>query len=237
MVGDQPVHKDVENRTVLAYPLADRAVFVGGITAVAVVIGYLLPVLARWALHTSPGLPLRPVFKVVGGVDRPWEIAVNLLIWLLLGLGIARSALRGSVRLAITHTEIQLDKADESRTIARDTVAAAFRNGKNLVVLDHESRPLVDDQHQASPTAIAAAFQAHGYPWLAADPYADLYRRWEPETPELPSEVNAVLAARAIALKKRAGKEAADLRDAAGKLGFVVRDEGSRQFWRPIVRS
>jgi hypothetical protein len=46
-----------------------------------------------------------------------------------------------------------------------------------------------------------------------------------------------VLKARELALRKRAGRDVAELRDEAQKLGFVVRDDGVRQYWRPLVRS
>ncbi|MEU8657772.1 CysS/YqeB C-terminal domain-containing protein [Actinoplanes philippinensis] len=43
--------------------------------------------------------------------------------------------------------------------------------------------------------------------------------------------------ARAVALRKKAPREAAELRDSLEKLGYSVRDDGDRQLWRPLVRS
>jgi hypothetical protein len=58
-----------------------------------------------------------------------------------------------------------------------------------------------------------------------------------PDTGLLPVAADAVLSARAVALRKKAGKEAGELRDTLQKLGYAVRDDGDKQFWRPLVRS
>jgi hypothetical protein len=226
-----------DRRTVLALPVADRLVLFIGIPALVVLLGLLLPPLARWALGLSIGLPLRPVFKLVGAADQPWEIAINLAIWLAVGLGIAFTAFTESARVTLTDAELRLDQGDRNRTIARADVAAVFLDGKKLVVLDSESRHLARDTPAAPAAALAEAFRAHGYPWHDADPYAALYRRWVPDTPDLPAAVNTVLAVRELVLKRKADQEARDLRDAVEKLGFVVRDEDARQYWRPPVRS
>jgi hypothetical protein len=58
-----------------------------------------------------------------------------------------------------------------------------------------------------------------------------------PDTPDLPGAVHALLKAREAALKKRAGRDVAELRDEVQKLGFVVRETATRQYWRPLIRS
>jgi hypothetical protein len=224
-----------DTRTVLGYPLADRLVLFLGIPAVAVLVGLLLPVVARWVLGLSSGLPLRPLFRLIGSVNRPVEIVINLVIWLLLGLAVARVASKDATKMTLTDDELCFGTG--SRRITRADTAAVFLDGRKLVVLDGESRQLARDTPQASAATLADAFRAHGYPWQATDPYADLYRPWTPETPDLPPAANAVLAARETALLKKAAREVDYLREAAEKLGFVVRDRDTRQFWRPLVRS
>jgi hypothetical protein len=243
MVSGRPVDRDQESpdasggRTVLGFPLVDRLVLVGGLPALGLLLGFLLPPFARWATGLSIGLPMRPAFKLLGAVDKPWEVAACLAVGLVLGLGVALVTMTESMKVTLTDTELRLDKDDRTRTVARADVDAVFLDGKKLVVLDHESRQLVRDTHQAPGAALARAFRAHGYPWQDADPYADLYRRWVRDTPDLPPAVNAVLAAREVALRKKAGREVRDLGDAIEKLGFAAREEGARQCWRPLVRS
>jgi len=224
-------------RTVLALARSDRIVIVAGIPVVGLLVGLLVPALARWALDLPWGLPMRPVFRVVGAVDRPWEVAVNLAIWFAAALVVVRSALTDGVRVTLTDDEVRLDRSGWSRTIRRTDIDAVFVEGRRLVALDRASRRLVREAALAPAAALAAGFRAHGYPWRDADPYEALYRRWWPDSPELPPAVNAVLAARELALRRRAADEVRDLAEATERLGFAVRDEGARQYWRPLVRS
>jgi hypothetical protein len=218
-------------------PRSDRIVVLLGVPVAGLLIGLALPPLARWALDWSGGMPMRAVVRVVGAVDRPWEIAVNLAIWLVLGLLVARSALAESARLTVTDSDLRLDRGDWTRTIPRADIDTVFGEGGRLVVLDRESRSVVREPTQAPMAAVAAALRDRGYPWRDEDPYAGLYRRWWTDTPELPESVNKVLAARELALKRKAADEVRELGDAVQRLGFAVRDEGPKQYWRPLVRS
>jgi len=81
----------------------------------------------------------------------------------------------------------------------------------------------------------AAAFRKHGYPWSDdGDPHRDQYRRWVPDMPDLPASANALLKARELALQKKDKTDAEDLRKELARLGYVVREEGTRQYWRKI---
>ncbi len=96
--------------------------------------------------------------------------------------------------------------------------------------------PVVRERLEGAGDArVGRAFRAHGYPWLERDPYADLFRRWVPDLPDLPGSVNAVLAARAVALTNKSLTDAAELRDEVQR--YTVRDDGTTQHWRPLVRS
>jgi hypothetical protein len=223
--------------TRLAPGRVDRLFVQVGLPAAALLFGALLPVVARWALDLSRGLPFKPVFRVVGAVDRPWEVAINLAIWLAVGLGVAYTAMGDQVRVAVSDAELRVEGRDLDETIPRADVADVFLDHGRLVVLDHRSLALVREENPVSREALAAAFRAHGYPWRDGDPFADLYRRWRPDTSDLPEPVNAVLAAREVALRKNARREVRGLSEALHALGYAARDEGSRQFWRPLVPS
>lgn len=214
-------------------PRVDRLVIHLGIPALALLVGLGLPVVARWLLDLSPGLPFRPVFRFAGAVDRPWEIAVNLVIWLGLGLGAARSAASEAAVITVDGAEVRLGGGE--RGVPRAEVAAVFLDGRKLVVLDHESRQRVRETVPVSAGEAARAFREHGYPWRDADPYADRFRTWVPGAPQLPSTVDTVLAAREAALKRKAHGEVRSLGEAVQRLGYVVREEGNRQYWRPLV--
>jgi hypothetical protein len=223
--------------TVLGMPLADRLVLVAGFPVVGALLGLVLPVVARWVIGLSAPVPMRIVFRFVAAADKPWEVATWVGAGFLFGLGAGLVALSESTKVTLTGTEIRLDGNERAQSIARTDVAAVFRDGKQLVVLDRESRQLFRDTTQASGPGLAAAFRAHDYPWYDTDPYEALYRRWVPDTADLPPAVNAIMRVRESALEKKSRRDAEDLRADVQKLGFVVRDEGERQYWRPLVRT
>lgn len=241
MAGDRPAGADRpagdgDTPVVLGYARADRLVLLVGFPALGGLLGLALPPLARWSLRV-PVLPIRFLFRLAASVAAPWEIAVCAGGGVVLGFGLALLAVTDSLRVTLTTDGIRLDERDRSWTVDRADVDAVFLDGRLLVVLDRHSCVVVRDVPQASREALAHGFRSHGYPWRDTDPYADLYRRWIPGTPDLPPAVDAVLAARAVALRKRSAGECRNLAGAVEKLGYAVREEGGRQYWRPLVRS
>jgi hypothetical protein len=227
MPGDERV-------TVLGYPAADRLVIVVGIPGIAVLIGYLLPVLARWLLGLSRGLPFGPVLRFVGAADRPLEVAINLAIWLAIGVTVAVAGWTEAAKVTIADGEVRASRDNNVRAVPRAEVAAVFCDGPVLVVLDHRSRQRIRDKHQAPAKALQEAFTRHGYPWRDADPYADRFRRWLPGAADVPAATQALLTVRESLLRKKNERQATELREAAEALGVVVRDEGNTQYWRHL---
>ncbi|MET7395919.1 hypothetical protein ABZS66_20725 [Dactylosporangium sp. NPDC005572] len=226
-----------DNSTTLRFSAIDRFVVNVGVPAFFVAVGAVLPVLARWMLSWDTALPLKPVVRVVGAIDNPWKIAVNLAIWLVIGVVVAVASYRDAAVVTLTDDEARMTLGDATTTVPRADVAAAFADGARLVLLDDRSRELFRERTQTSKGALAAAFRAHGYPWQDADPYAELFRAWVPGSPDLPPEADQVLSARAGALRHKAADEARDLRKVAESMGYVVRDAGKEQQWRPLVHS
>jgi hypothetical protein len=220
--------------TVVRRPLVDRVVGAVVIPGALVLAGILLPVLARWLLSLSSGLPMRPVVRLVGAVDTWWEIALHLALWSALGVGIAVSEAAKATTATVDDARLRLARSDGARTFARDEIGAVFVDGRHLVVQDRDSRPVFRETHGLAVPELAAVLRRYGYPWHDADPYLDRYRRWRPGDPDLPPALDPLLNARAGARKRKADAEVRDLTAAADRLGFAVRDEGDAQFWRPL---
>jgi hypothetical protein len=208
-----------------------------GLPAAGLAVSVLLPLLARQALDRGTALPVRPVFWAFGSIDRPWKLAVSGAVGLLAGLAIACTALRQAAVVTLTDDEISIATEDGDQQVPRGSVAAVFLDKKRLAVLDSGSRQLANETLEVPRRVVARAFENHGYPWQETDPYTDMYQKWSKETSELPPEVNTVLEARETALKKKATREARELRAVVEKLGFSVREDGPQQYWRPLVRS
>jgi hypothetical protein len=223
--------------TVLGLPLSERLILVAGFPVLGALLGLVLPVLSRWIVEHRVPVPMRIVFRFVASADMPWEVAIWIGAGVLLGAGVGMVGMTESTKVTLTGTGIRFDRDGATRTLARTEIAAVFFDGKRLVVLDRESRQLFNDTPQASGPRLAAGFRAHDYPWYDRDPYEALYRRWIPDSPDLPPAVNAVLRVRDEALSKKARRDADDLRAEVQKLGYVVREEGDRQYWRPLVRT
>jgi hypothetical protein len=222
--------------TELGFSLGDRLVLIIGGAALGAVLGFFLPPLAGWLISLR-WVPEHGALRLVDSWDGPLAPLLLGGAGLLLGLVLAGLAIVTTMHVTVTDESIRIRKDDKKRTIARAEVDAVFVDGKKLVVLDRESRQLLRETSEAKAADIARAFTAHGYPWVKGDPYAGLYRRWVPDSPDLPGAVNALLKAREAALKKKAGDDVAELHDEVQKLGFVVRDgKSATQYWRPLVR-
>jgi len=158
------------------------------------------------------------------------------------GIVLAAAALEDTLKVTITDTEVEFLKNQVTRVVPRNEVKVAFLDGRDIVLQDAASRELARERHdelKGEARKIPAAFQAHGYPWSAADPYADAFRRWVEDDPDLPPAVNAVLRARskAFAQGDKGKADLRELREEVAKLGYVVRDEDKKQYWRPIARA
>lgn len=222
--------------TVLTFSPAGRALVVLGPAVLGVLLAVLAPILARWLVRAHfPVLGI--VWRVVGSVDTWWKVAVQAAILAVLGALVSVEIMRRSTRVTVGPAEVRLQTGDRFVTVPRQQMDMVFLQGDFLVILDRESRQIFHGEPQADPEPIERAFRDHGYPWRDGDPFHDLYQPWVPETDQLPVAVEAVLSARAMALRKKAVREAGELRESLEKLGYAIRDDGDRQLWRPLVRS
>ncbi|WP_409057417.1 hypothetical protein [Streptomyces sp. SYP-A7185] len=230
--GPVPLGKD--RTTVLGYPRGDLLTILIGMPVLGLVLGLALPPLARW-LSDLPVLPWRDGVTFVGTLDEPWQTAVAVGVGLVAGPLLAVTDMEETPKLRLSDRELEIEQHAHTRTIERARVSAVFLDGKDLVVLDETSRQFARGERKAGAPAVARAFRSHGYPWRDADPHAALFRRWIPGAPGLPAEPQAVLAARKVALKSEAKEDVRDLAETLQGLGFVVRDEGKDQYWRPLA--
>jgi hypothetical protein len=134
-----------------------------------------------------------------------------------------------SLTVRMSRTEVRLTRPGTTRTVPRADVAVAYRDGDKLVLLGRTGRELAREPSHHSAKKLAPVF---GAAWSDRDPYADTYRRWVPNLPDIPADAAAVFAARQQALEKGDGSDAGELREELGRLGFVVRDKSKKQHFR-----
>lgn len=227
--GDRPAKPPATVGPGLVY----RLLLLAGLPALGVLLGRLVPHVAdrvaglRWA-------PMQGPFELVASFDDGWTAVAGPVTGLVLGLGGGLLGYALAMRVTFEGDTVRIAKDGESRILARAEVAAVFLDKDRLVVLDTTARQVVRQRSDLEPGDLDRAFTAHGYRWLHEDPYAGCYHRWVRDSAELSAAANAVLKAREHALRKKNATDAEELRDEAQRLGYVVREEGTRQYWRPL---
>lgn len=217
----------------LTWPV--RVMLLVGAPILGAVVGFFLPAITRWAA-TLPWVPFQEPLKAVASIHGAWLPVLTGTAGLLGGIWIAHLSFKETLSITIDDRSLRLTKNGDISTLSRDEIDAVFLDQKELVLLNLAGAELARETHESSRRRISGAFQAHGYPWSPdGDPHHHAYRRWVPETPELPGAVNALLKAREAALKDKRREDSSDFRREAAKLGIVLRDEQHRQYWRRVA--
>ena len=196
-------------------------------------IGVGLPWVAEWA-ENLPWVPFQGPLQLLASIDKTWGIAFGVVAGLVLGAALAVNTIRDTTRVTIAPDEVSLQRNGDTRRITCTDIAAVFLDGKQLVLTDDATRELAREEIDADAGRIEQAFRSYGNPCHDDDPHAGTFQRWIPGTPELSETVNTILVARERALREKDTEDADDLRTDLMKKGFVVKEQGSRQFWRPI---
>lgn len=190
---------------------------------------------AGWLLSLA-WTPFRGPLKLIDSIPEPWATTGSLVLGAAVGLFFAAWAAHDRLTVEVSDETLTLTTGGKSRTLDRTDISAVFFDHRKLVVQGRSSEELARESHDLPAATVADTFQRHGYPWLDADPHRDDFRRWVEDMPGLPPAANALLKARAKALKDSDSDDATELRTELGRLGVVVRDEGKRQFWRLTSR-
>jgi hypothetical protein len=186
----------------------------------------LLAVRASWWL-LLPG-----PFALIRRLPTPAAEVVAVAAGVLLGLVLAALADRTSLTVRVSLTEVLLSRPGTESRVPRGEVAVAFTERDQLVLLSRTGRELAREPSHLSARRLRAAFAEHGIAWADGDPYLSVYRRWVPGLPEIPPTAHALFAARQTALTSGDESDQRELRVELGRLGFVVRDDHKRQYWR-----
>ncbi|MED4728538.1 DUF308 domain-containing protein [Aneurinibacillus migulanus] len=223
-----------QQKTVVGLSATTGIILYGVFGAVGLVIGYFLPRIAAWAV-TLPWLPFEGLIKLINSFNGPWLTIIMAVLGLIAGLVIAYIAIKESLIITITDQEVQLKKDENTQTIALKDIDTVFFDGKQLVILGISGFELAREKNDESAIQVAKAFKEHGYPFSSeGDPFKDEYIRWVLDTPDISLAANALMRAREKALQKKEAEDIKDLRNELAKLGYIVRDEGTRQYWRRV---
>jgi hypothetical protein len=219
----------LSSTTIVPTPWWVRVLVWLGLPAAGAALVLLLVRVLGWLPLPLPG-PLSVIRDLSG---RPAAI-VALTLGAVLGLILAGLVDRESLTVRITAGDVVLTRPGTTRTVPRGDVAVAFRDRDELILLGRTGRELAREPCHLSAVRLRAAFAAHGIAWSDQDPYRDAYQRWVPGRPDLAGIPEAVFTARQKALEAGDDGDRRELREELGRLGFVVRDERKRQYWRRV---
>ncbi|MDI3386206.1 hypothetical protein QIS99_08260 [Streptomyces sp. B-S-A8] len=196
--------------------------------------GFAATLLARW-LVSLPRAPFKGPAELLTSLPEPWPTLGPLVGGAVLGLLAGLVVLHDELSVRVDAAEVTLTRAGEPSTFARAQLAAAFRDGKDLVLLAPDGAELARERCDFPERRLGTAFARHGHRWTDHDPHAADFRLWVPDTPGLPAGADALLKARAKALTRSdstAAEDRRELRAELARLGVYVRDEKRRQYWR-----
>jgi hypothetical protein len=226
----------MRDETVVTHPRWVVACVWIGFPLLGAVAGRLLLALIRW-LVTLPWVPFRGPMRLISEVGEPYATIGSAAIGFVAGLVLAIFIVNDLVTLGISGDRVSITRGGTTSELSRTDVTGVFFDGKKLVLLGRTGEELAREQHDLTAGEVTAAFRGHGYPWLdGGDPYRDEYRRWVEGMPDLPPGADVLLRARERALQKREEHDIAELRTELARLGVVVREEKTRQYWRRIGR-
>jgi hypothetical protein len=179
----------------------------------------------RWA-------PMQGPFKLIESLPDPLATIGAVAVGAAAGLAVAYQGQRESLTVTVSLHRVRLARMGSTTELARGSVSAVFVDRKQLVLQGPAGDEPAREPSDLDTGRLRDAFVHHGYPWRDRDPFEDDYRRWVPDTPDLPAAASALLAARERALGRKDRDDAAELRAELARLGFVVREEKQRQYWR-----
>ncbi|MGC5031760.1 YqeB family protein [Micromonospora sp. DT229] len=221
--------------TVVGDGVAELVLLWGGFPIVGAAAGWLLAAGAGWVTDLA-WAPAQGLFRLIDGLPDGYALGGGVGLGVLAGLVVAAMGTADRVQVTVDGTRVRLRHQGKDQDIARSQTRMVFVDGKDLVLLDGETRELTRQRSDLPADRLTAAFREHGWPWTDADPHRDEYRRWVPDLPGLPAGAEALLRARQEALADDRGEEARELRAELGRYGVVVRDDDKRQYWR-LTRS
>jgi hypothetical protein len=194
--------------------------------------GWLVRMIAGWVASLR-WAPLQGPFKLIASLPDPPATIGAIALGAAAGLAVAYQGHLESLTVTVAPARVRLARTGSATELARRSVSAVFVDRKQLVLLGPAGEELARKPSDLDTDRLRDAFLAHGYPWHdGGDPHEADYRRWVPNTPDLPAAANALLAARERALGRKDRDDSAELRAELAKLGIVVREEQQRQFWR-----
>ena len=216
---------------------ASMHVFLWTFPLLGAAVGWLLTRLPGWITSIPAIPPMEKIEFLARLLDSPVAMAVVIAVGVIAGGFITLLAYDDVVTVEIGTATVTITRSSQAKTFARDLIHTVYVEGKHLVLLGARTEELAREKTDHASGRFRAAFHEQGYPWVDHDPHQDDFLRWVDGMPGLDDRAQAFLRARQTALKAGDSADIAELRTELAKLGIVVRDVESRQYWRSAIKS
>ncbi|MEO4052653.1 hypothetical protein [Solibacillus sp. CAU 1738] len=164
-----------------------------------------------------------------------WATLLLIIIGLVIGFFLVIILLSKSPTVSISNSSIVIDNGLESLTFIRDEIQEIYYDEDELVIVGTSGHELLRESYDIRKETLKNAFRNYSYPFSLIDPYKTCFKLWSASTEELSTAANALMKARALAIKNKEKDEIIDISDELSKLGVIVKDDDTKQYWRFVT--
>lgn len=192
--------------------------------------------LANWLLDLTGSAPAP--LRLAAQLPTSWALPVLTLLGAAAGTWLAATARKETPVVTVHRDHLAVHENGTALHLRHDQTAAVFTDGRDLVVLDHDTSELARVRATDLPTrGLREAFERFGYPWRGTtDPHEAEFTPWVDGTPDLDAAAHALLRTRHRALADKKAGAAADALDQLRAKGIAVRDRDGAQQYRRRAR-
>jgi len=195
------------------------------------VVGWYLPVLARWILKL-PWLPYQGVIEKIASYSGMTASVILCIVGIIAGIALSQFIFYETLRVFINDDSVTVKIRDTKDNFRKDDLQYIYMDGKSLVFVGQQENEMFNEKYDGNKKKMAKTFLSLGYPWFDSDPYQAAYRRWDENDHQIPAAVHALLRARKGCLENDQETMARQLRlDLAG-IGVAVKDRKDKQYIR-----
>lgn len=203
-----------------------------GCTAIGFGAGFAVAPLVDWLVGLTGGAP--GPLRLAALLPTEWAIPVLTVVGAAAGAWVVTAWLKDSPVVTVDGDRIVVRQSGSGVHLSREQINGVFRDGAELVVLDHGSGELIRTKAgDLSTDRLRAAIEGFGYVWLGTtDPREAEFVTWVDRSPDLDEKAHALFRARKRAMADKRPGAAEEALDGLRALGIAVRDRGQEQQYR-----
>lgn len=233
------MHNDTNyNNTIIGVGRIERFLWIIGFSIIGAVVGYFFSYILSWANNIerfSNSRRLSLITKITDFVNSTigeWDTLLFIIIGIVGGIYLGKILLRESPTVSISDYSIAIDNDLESLTFARNEIQEIYYDKDELIIIGTTDHELLRESYDIKEEKLKNTFKNHNYPFSLNDPYKTYFKQWSSSTDELSIAANALMKARELAIKNKEEDEVIGIRNELSKLGVIVKDDDTKQYWR-----